>query len=141
MSFVFSAADEEVDPVSLNEARIAALSESMTALTMIKRAIGSYLDSNNDKLHIRNVGKSLVDVAGAMMFLEKEPMYHMLLELDRFIQKQVLDSDIPPPAGRMDAFADAISAIEYYLDSLGGQSAGAEEAVQLAADSIRQLKG
>lgn len=130
-----------VDPVSLNEARIAALSESMTALTMIKRAIGSYLDSNNDKLHIRNVGKSLVDVAGAMMFLEKEPMYHMLLELDRFIQKQVLDSDIPPPAGRMDAFADAISAIEYYLDSLGGQSAGAEEAVQLAADSIRQLKG
>ncbi|UZK03709.1 hypothetical protein [Venatoribacter cucullus] len=130
-----------VDPVSLNEARIAVLSESMTALTMIKRAVGSYLDSNNDKLHIRNVGKSLIDVAGAMMFLEKEPVYQMLLQLEQFIRKQVLDTDIQPPAGRMEAFADAISAIEYYLDSLNGQSAGAEEAVQLAADSIRQLRG
>lgn len=130
-----------VDPVSLNEARIAVLSESMTALTMIKRAIGAYLDSNNDKLHIRNVGKSLIDVAGAMMFLEKESVYDMLLQLEEFMQKQVLESDMLPSAGRMEAFADAISAIEYYLDSLGGQSAGAEEAVQLAADSIRQLRG
>lgn len=129
-----------VDPVSLNEARIAVLSESMTALTMIKRAVGSYLDSNNDKLHVRNVGKSLIDVAGAMMFLEKEPMYQMLLQLEQFIRKQVLESDIQPSAGRMEAFADAISAIEFYLDSLGGQSAGAEEAVQLAAESIRQLR-
>lgn len=130
-----------VDPVSLNEARIAAVSESMTALTMIKRAVGAYLDSNNDKLHIRNVGKSLIDVAGAMMFLEKEAVYQMLLELEQFIRKQVLDSSTQPPAGRMEAFADAISAIEYYLDSLNGKAAGAEEAIRLAADSIRRLRG
>lgn len=130
-----------VDPVSLNEARIAVISESMTALTMIKRAVGSYLDSGNDKLHVRNVGKSLTDVAGAMMFLEKEEAYQMLLELERFINKQVLSAESAPPNGRMEAFADAVSAIEYYLDSMSGQSTGADEAMLLAADSIRQLRG
>ena len=37
------------------------------------------------------------------------------------------------------ALADAISAVEYFIDSLGGQSAGAAEAVALAEDSIQHL--
>merc|ERR1712000_99829 len=120
-----------VDPVSLNEARIAVLSESMTAMTMIKRAVGSYIDSNGDKLHIRNVGKSIIDVSGAMMFLERPEVHDMLMELNRFLQRDVLESEIPPKQAQM--------AIEYFLDSLVGQTAGAEEAVQLARESITHL--
>jgi len=132
--------DSLVDPVSLSEAKIAVLSESMTALTMIKRAIGAYLDSSGDKLHVRNVGKSLIDVAGAMMFLEKESVYNMLIDLDTFVTKQVLEEDLPPSEAKMEAFADAITAIEYFLDSLNWQSAGAEEALQLARESISHLR-
>lgn len=129
-----------VDPVSLNEARIAVVSESLTALTLIKRAVASYLDSGNDKLHIRNVSKSLVDVAGAMMFLENEQVYKMLLILEEFIRKEVVDANGVPAAGRIEAFADAISAIEYYLDSMGGKTTGASEAIKLAAESIKLLR-
>ncbi len=129
-----------VDPVSLNEARIAVLSESMTAMTMIKRAVGSYIDSNGDKLHIRNVGKSIIDVSGAMMFLERPEVHDMLMELNRFLQRDVLESEIPPKQAQMEAMADALTAIEYFLDSLVGQTAGAEEAVQLARESITHLR-
>lgn len=129
-----------VDPVSLSEAKIAVLAESMTALTMIKRAIGSYIDSNGDKLHIKNVGKSIKDVAGAMMFLELPDLHAMLLELDHFVGRKVLESDVPPKDAQMEALADAITAIEYFLDSIGGQSAGTEEALKLARESINHLR-
>ncbi|MAD46729.1 MAG: hypothetical protein CMI02_04075 [Oceanospirillaceae bacterium] len=129
-----------VDPVSLNEARIAVLSESMTALTMIKRAVGAYIDSNGDKLHIRNVGKSIVDVAGAMMFLERPDVHDMLMELNKFLQRNVLESEIAPKDSQMEAMADALTAIEYFLDSLVGQTAGADEAIQLARESLTHLR-
>ena len=128
-----------VDPVSLNEARISIISESMTALTLIKRAVGSFLDSNNDKMHIQNVSKGLTDVAGAMVFLEKETVKEMLFVLDDFIRKQVLEATTAPSQNKMEAFADSITAIEYYLDTIDSQGTGAEEALNLAANSIKQL--
>jgi len=64
----------------------------------------------------------------------------MLIDLDTFVTKQVLEEDLPPSEAKMEAFADAITAIEYFLDSLNGQSAGAEEALQLARESISHLR-
>ena len=129
-----------VDPVSLSEAKIAVLSESMTAMTMIKRAVSAYLDSGGDKMHIQNVGKSMSDVAGAMMFLERPEVHDMLLELNRFITRYVLESDLPPKDAQMEALADALTAIEYFLDSMIGHAAGSEEALHLARESIAHLR-
>lgn len=142
-SLTQSGLDDEalVDPISLKEARIAVIAESLSALSMIKRAISSYLDSNNDKLHITNIGKSLIDIGGAMVFLEQAPVNKMLLELERFIRKQVIEASAPPSESSLEAFADAISAIEYYLDSLNGTGAGTHEALKLVADSINLLRG
>jgi len=129
-----------VDPVSLNEAKIAVLSESMTALTMIKRAIGSYIDSNGDKLHVKNIGKSLHDVAGSMIFLERDNLSSMLLELETFVARRIIDGSAKPSEAQLEAFADSITAIEYYLDSMIGQSAGADDALKLANESLQLLR-
>lgn len=129
----------KVDPLSLLEARIAAISESQTALSVTKRAIGSYVDSSNDKLHIKNVGKTLLDVSGALFFLDQEEVSSMMIELQRFVEDKIIDSDFAPSEDKIEALADAISAVEYFIDSLTGQSAGASEAVSLAKDSIAHL--
>ncbi len=128
-----------VDPVSLNEARISVVSESMTALAMIKRAIGSYLESDGDKMHIQNVGKSLKDVAGALLFLEEDNVHDILISLDSFIVKQVMVSQKPIEDHKMEAFADAITAVEYFMDSLSGHTTGADEAIRLAQESLLHL--
>lgn len=129
-----------VDPVSLSEAKIAVLSESMTALTMIKRAIGSYIDSNGDKLHVKNIGKSLHDVAGSLIFLEKENIAEMLHQLEHFIAKRLIENPSTPAESQLESFADAITAIEYYLDSMIGQTTGAEDALKMARESLAALK-
>lgn len=130
-----------VDPVSLKEARISLLQESMTALAMIKRSIGSYLESDGDKLHVNNVGKSLLDVAGAMLFLDHPEVHNILVALERFITSQVMNSHDPVPDHKMEAFADAITAVEYFIDSLSGQATGADEAIRLAEESLTHLQG
>lgn len=129
----------KVDPLSLLEARIAAISESQTALSVTKRAIGSYVDSNGDKLHIKNVGKTLLDVSGALFFLDQDEVSKLMISLQNFVEKSIVDSDFAPSEDKVEALADAISAVEYFIDSLTGQSAGASEAVALAKDSIKQL--
>lgn len=129
----------KVDPLSLLEARIAAISESQTALSVTKRAIGSYVDSNGDKMNIKNVGKTLLDVSGALFFLDQEEVSGLMIDLQRFVEDRVVDSDIAPAEDKIEALADAISAVEYYIDSLTGQTAGASEAVMLAKESIQQL--
>ena len=129
-----------VDPVSLNEARISVIAESMTALSLIKRAIGNYLESDGEKLHIQNVGKSLTDVAGALIFLEQENVHDILMALDDFIENQVLVAQQPIEDHKMEAFADAITAVEYFVDSMTGHSTGADEAIRLAQESLSHLK-
>lgn len=129
-----------VDPVSLKEARVAVILESMAALGMIKRAIGSYVESDNDKMHIANIGKTLVDIAGAFFFLEERRAYKVALDLSQFVIKEVVESALTPNKNQIEAFADVISALEFYLDSLQVNASGAKEALQLAVDSIAQLR-
>ena len=129
----------KVDPLSLLEARIAAISESQSALSVTKRAIASYVDSNGDKLHIKNVGKTLLDVSGALFFLDQENVGDLMIALQGFVEKKIIDSDFAPTEDKIEALADAISAVEYFIDSLGGQSAGASEAIALAEESIQHL--
>ena len=129
----------KVDPLSLLEARIAAISESQSALSVTKRAIASYVDSNGDKLHIKNVGKTLLDVSGALFFLDQKNVGDLMIALQGFVEKKIIDSDFAPTEDKIEALADAISAVEYFIDSLGGQSAGASEAIALAEESIQHL--
>lgn len=128
-----------VDPLSLLEARIGAISESQSALSLAKRAISSYVDSNGDKLHIQNVGKALTDVKGALYFLGQEEVSQLMVTLQKFVENKILNSDFAPKEEKVEALADAISAIEYYIDSLSGQATGADAAVALAKESIAQL--
>ena len=131
--------EQIIDPVTLKEANIAVVSEAVTALVMVKRAVAAYVDSG-DKLHVKNVGKSLRDVSGAVVFLEKKLLRDMLLELEEFVEHQVMDARVAPSAQDMDAFADAVTAVEYYLDTYDSPSSGGEDALRMAEESMVHLR-
>jgi hypothetical protein len=130
----------KVDTLSLLEARIAAISESQIALSVTKRAIASYVDSGGDKMNIQNVGKTLLDVSGALFFLDQEEVSDLMIKLQRFVEDKIIASKFAPAEDKIEALADAISAVEYYIDSLIGQTAGATEAIALAKESIQHLR-
>lgn len=129
----------DVDPVTLNEAKILSLAESISALGLVKRAVGSYLESGGEVLHIKNVSKSLIDVSGALFFLDKLEAREILVQLEAFVSGQVLTSNEPVPESKMESFADAITAVEYYISSLKDHSGSADEAIHLAKTSLNHL--
>lgn len=131
---------ELVDPVLLKEAVIALLSESLTSLNMIKRAISAFMDASGDTLHIRNVPKSLLDVSGALVFLDSAHLADTATELVSFIERYIEKEHTSIPTEKMDAFADAVTAIEYFMDSVKENSSGRDEALKLAEESLQLLK-
>lgn len=130
-----------IDPVSLKEAKIAVVSETMSAISLVKRAISAYLDSENDKMHIQNINKSLLDVSAALLFLEQDQACAVLKDLIFFIKKNVLEAMVPPSSTQIEVVADAISAMEYFLESLLNSNNGDPDALKLASESIKGLKG
>ena len=90
-------------------------------------------------MNIKNVGKTLKDVSGALFFLDQEEVSKLMINLQRFVEDDIVASDIAPTEDKIEALADAISAVEYFIDSLTGQTAGATEAVALAKESIQLL--
>ena len=82
---------------------------------------------------------TLSEVAGAISFLEKEGLSAILDDLGLFVKDQLLESDKPVPSGTVEAFADAVTAVEYYLDTLNNPMPATDDALELArrcADSI-----
>ena len=129
-----------IDPVTLREATISVIAESVSALVMVKRSVASYVDTG-DKLHVKNVSKSLHDVSGAVVFLEKPELRDLLLNLEEFMERRVVQSLTTPVDRDMDAFADAVTAVEYYLDTYDNPSAGGSDALRMAEESMAQLSG
>ena len=128
-----------VDPVTLREATISVIAESVSALIMVKRSVASYVDTN-DKLHVKNVSKSLHDVSGAVVFLEKPELRELLLDLEDFMVRNVVETHTTPLEKDLDAFADAVTAIEYYMDTYDNPSAGGRDALKMAEESMAQLR-
>ena len=128
-----------VDPVTLREATISVIAESVRALIMVKRSVASYVDTN-DKLHVKNVSKSLHDVSGAVVFLEKPELRELLLDLEDFMVRNVVETHTTPLEKDLDAFADAVTAIEYYMDTYDNPSAGGRDALKMAEESMAQLR-
>lgn len=129
-----------IDPLSLMEAKISVISESQSALSVTKRALASYIESNGDKMHITNTGKVLTGVAGGLFFLNQKQASDLLTTLSSFVDDQLIGRDAMPQSEKMDLLADAISALEFYIDSLSGQDDGSTEAISLAEQSIKQLE-
>lgn len=127
-----------VDPVVLREGIIALVSEGVNSLLTVKHATAWFIE-DGDKAHLNSVVATLAEVAGAISFLEKEGLSAILNDLGLFVRDQLLAGDKPVPSDTVEAFADAVTAVEYYLDTLNNPMPATDDALELArrcADSI-----
>ena len=128
----------DVDPVVLREGMIALVSEGVSSLLTVKHATAWFIE-DGDKAHLNSVVATLSEVSGAISFLEKEGLSAILDDLGLFVKDQLLVGDKPVPSGTVEAFADAVTAVEYYLDTLNNPMPATDDALELArrcADSI-----
>ncbi len=135
--------DSQVQMVTLGElfqAEKIVLQECEAGLSLCKRAITAYSESNFDMGHIRNIAKTLNTVRGGLHMLNLDRAASIVGRCGAFVE-QVLMEDEQPAALKelLETFADAIISIEYYLNT--GKSAARldESTLQIAEESIAAL--
>ncbi|WP_019601815.1 hypothetical protein [Teredinibacter turnerae] len=134
------AQQEIIASSELSEAGKIVIEECEAGLSLTKRALSSFADSNYDTGHIRNIAKTLNTVRGGMIMLKKEKAAALLARCVDFVDTVLMDQDPPVALKEMlETFADAIVSIEYYLDSASNSLKMDESVLKLAEESLDAL--
>lgn len=123
----------------LDEARALLIAETRSGLSLAKRAISSYLESERDILHLNNVPQTLQSVAGGLSFLIIERGAEVLRVCATYIEQRMLNADTQPPMADLEDLADAISSVDYYLESLEANKPISEDILDIAEESMESL--
>ncbi|MCC2637294.1 MAG: hypothetical protein K0Q68_1013 [Moraxellaceae bacterium] len=134
-----SSGNPQVSIHQLDEARALLVAESRSGLSLVKRAISSYLESSRDLLHLANVPATLQSVAGGLSFLGIVRGAAVLQACARYIDARMLGSEEQPGLADMETLADAISSIDYFLESLEANKPIGDGILEIAEESIAEL--
>ena len=123
----------------LAEANIVVVSEAQQALSLAKRAIVAFIEAAGDKMHLVNVPKTLHGVWGSLVMIESPEVARIVDSAGRYIQQALIDSEQIPAEQDLETLADALTSLEYFIESLGRNGQGNTELLKLADESLRSL--
>jgi hypothetical protein len=123
----------------LREAFIVVADEARSALTLAKRAITAFVESDYDKLHLVNLPITLRSIWGGFMMLEDVEAARVIESLVMVIQEKLLDQSEPPSTAVLEAIADALTSQEYYIESIGTAEDRNLDLLKLAESSLRDV--
>ena len=124
----------------LLEAQIVVVSEAQAGLAMARRSITAYLESGGDKQHLANVPFALQSVRGGLWFLNQSKAASLASACAHYIERYMLESSDIPAEAMLETLADALSSLEYYLESGATLQSNAPSGVlDLAAQSVAAL--
>ncbi|SMF38847.1 hypothetical protein SAMN02745866_02479 [Alteromonadaceae bacterium Bs31] len=134
------AQEEIIASSELSEAGRIVIEECEAGLSLTKRALSAFADSNYDTGHIRNIAKTLNTVRGGLIMLKKEHAANLLSRCVDFVDGVLMDQDHPAALKELlETFADAIVSIEYYLDSASSSLKMDESVLKVAEESLEAL--
>ncbi|MBK8972771.1 MAG: chemotaxis protein [Hahellaceae bacterium] len=135
------ASQGDADKISpyLSDALGVVLTESKTTLALSKRAITAFLESGGDKLHLASLEPSLVETEGALAMIHQVRASRILLSIKRCIHDRLIQSETRMADDALETLADALTSLEFYVESLERSKEGNAELLNLADDSVRAL--
>lgn len=123
--------------VLLDEAKSAVLDETEAGLSVAKRAVTAYMESQYDNVHLANVPATLGGIKGALMFLQAQEAVVVVEQCIRFVTG-LQRNEVRATDTQLEAFADALSSLELYLEGLlSGQDN--PDVLRMARASVAQL--
>lgn len=124
----------------LDDARRVVVAEARAGLSLAKRAITSFMDSNWDGMHLTNVPVTLKSVWGGLIFLQLPRAAEVVRVCEQFIeQKLIRDRTEKPGQVLMETLADAITSIDYFLEGMEDNKPIGDGVLDVAEDSMREL--
>lgn len=124
----------------LAEAKRIVLTESEAGITLAKRALSSFSETDFDTGHIRNIAKTLNSIRGGMQILGFDRAASILRRCSLFVDQVLMEQELPPGIKEiLETFADVIISVEYYFNSRSSSLHMDESVLQLAEESLEAL--
>ncbi|KEF32337.1 MAG: chemotaxis protein [Gammaproteobacteria bacterium] len=120
----------------LREALIVVADEARSALTLAKRAITAFIESDYDKLHLANLPGTLHSIWGGLQMVNDPDAADVLQRVAGSIQDRLLDERDAPSRQVLEALADALTSLEYYIESIGQREDRNADLLKLAVNSL-----
>jgi hypothetical protein len=116
------------------------IEESLSGLSLTKRGLNSFSESNYDTGHIKNIAKTLTSIRGAMSIMRCERAEQVLIRSVAFVTDVLLDQELPAAIHEiLETFADVVISIEYYFDSADSKGRMDESVLKIAEESLEAL--
>ncbi|MFA5677878.1 MAG: ferrous iron transporter B [Pseudomonas sp.] len=131
--------DQQSAPIELKEAHIVLVEESQAGLALARRAMTAYVESDHDCMHLMNVPETLETVRGGLIFLGMTRAAEIIRTATRFIRETLLERQKAPAESQLEVLADALTSIEFYLESAERSSVNKGDVLALAEESLAEL--
>ncbi|BFM07003.1 hypothetical protein [Halioxenophilus aromaticivorans] len=124
----------------LAEAELIVLQEAENGLTLVKRALSAFAESNYDRAHIANVTKTLATIKGGMLLMHKNRCVEVLAKAEQFIDQGLMTEEHPSVLQQLlETFADCVISLEYYVTALQSDKNTDDGILKIAEESITAL--
>lgn len=132
--------DADIANNQLAQAELIVLQEAENGLTMVKRALSAFSESNFDRAHIANVTKTLATIKGGMLLMNKPRCVEVLAQAERFIEQELMGEDHPSVLQQLlETFADCVISLEYYITALQSDKKTDDGILKIAEESLNAL--
>ncbi|MCK5362138.1 MAG: hypothetical protein KAR22_04175, partial [Gammaproteobacteria bacterium] len=112
--------DTELNSIEYLRLVTAVVGESTTELAAIKHIIGEYLREPRDANLLLEISRHVSVVEGSLRMLSLERAADLLRDWGRWASSLLSGREFAPRADELDALADALVGLEYYLESVVG---------------------
>lgn len=134
------ASDQQSAPVELKEAHIVLVEESQAGLALARRALTAYVESDHERMHLMNVPATLETLRGGLIFLGMTRAAEIIRTATRFICEALLEQQQPPVGeSQLEVLADALTSVEFYLESAERSSVSKGDVLAVAEESLAEL--
>ena len=131
-----AAANNQEASIYLQEAVWVVADEARSALTLAKRAITAFLESDYDKLHLANLPGTLHSIWGGLEMISDSQAATVISRIAASIQEQLLDAREAPSEQVLESLADALTSLEYYIESIGREEERNPDLLKLAESAL-----
>lgn len=115
------------------------INEVKVDLSKIKEAISDFSRNTMSPELVDGVPGILAQIKGSLSILSLDRAAGLLDQCSGFISSRIIESKTAPAHNELEGLADAISSIEYYLESLAGNWGQPDTILNFAEESLEQL--
>lgn len=131
--------DKVIASSQLADAQRILLVEAQTGLVQAIRQTTAYVESDYDKNALADVTTHLKSASGGLVFMKLERCARIVDSCIAFFEKEIFNSNEKLNQQKLDAIADALTAMEYYIGGLMENKRYGEGMLDVAEEGLLAL--